>query len=84
MASRALVRRSPAFLAVSRSLSCNDMILKKGSLVGVIGWKNCPDFSERSGHCHAATRSAFDESLHDQEGFVHFFERRGVFADGDS
>ena len=36
----------------------------------------------RRGERDAAAGGAFEEALHDEEGFVHFFEGGFVFAEG--
>ena len=50
---------------------------------GGIGREVGTDFGVGGGHGDAASWGAFDEALHDEEGFVDFFEGRGVFANGD-
>ena len=42
--------------------------------------------SEKTGgrrECHAAARGALEEALQDQEGLMHFLDRRGILAHGD-
>ena len=56
---------------------------EEGLLAGVVGWEVCSDLGVGGGHGDAASGRPFDEALHDEEGFVDFFESGGVFADGD-
>lgn len=72
-ASSALVRRNPASRACWRSESICDM-LKKVLLFGGIGWRIGADLGVGGGHGDTAARSAFDETLHNEKGFVHFLQ----------
>ena len=40
------------------------------------------DFLIGGGQCDATTGGALEEALHDEEGFVYFFEGGFVFAEG--
>ena len=47
------------------------------------GWQGGADLVIGGGHRGAATRSAHQESLHDEEGLVDFLDGGGVLTDGD-
>lgn len=81
-ASSALVRRNPESRACWRSEFICDM-LEKALLFSRIGWRVGADLGVGGGHGDTAAWSAFDEALHNEEGFVHFLQGRRVFTDGD-
>ena len=53
-------------------------------MAGGVGGEVCTNFGIGGGHGNPSSGGAFDEALHDEEGFMDFFESGGVFADGET